>query len=111
MDKAYAPGDGVVTGFGKINGRGAFAYAHDFTVFGGAAGEIQNTKIKRVTDLAYENRMPVIALYDSGGGRIQEGGDDASVIFSLTMCVIQGLFRNYRLSWDRALVPVYMLPC
>lgn len=78
MDKIEAPGDGVVTGFGTINGRGAYVYAHDFTVLGGAAGEMQNTKIKKITDLAYENRMPVISLTDSTGGRIQEGGDDAS---------------------------------
>jgi acetyl-CoA carboxylase carboxyltransferase component len=74
----YAPGDGVVTGYGKIDGRGVYAYAHDFTVLGGAAGEVQNTKIKRITDLAYENKKPVFALFDSAGGRIQEGGDDAS---------------------------------
>ncbi len=67
------PGDGVVTGFGQINGRAVFVYAQDFTVQGGSLGERQSAKICRVMDLAYENGAPIIGLIDSGGARIQEG--------------------------------------
>ena len=66
-------GDGVVTGYGQINGRTVFVYAQDFTVKGGALGEMQSTKICRIMDLAYENGAPIIGLIDSGGARIQEG--------------------------------------
>ncbi len=66
-------GDGVVTGFGQINGRTVFVYAQDFTVQGGSLGEKQSAKICRVMDLAYENGAPIIGLIDSGGARIQEG--------------------------------------
>ncbi len=74
-DKAEGPGDGVVTGYGKINGRQVFLYADDFTVFGGSLGEMHAKKICKVLDLAVENGAPVIGLHDSGGGRIQEGVD------------------------------------
>ena len=70
-EKIY--GDGVVTGFGQINGRTVFVYAQDFTVQGGSLGEKQSAKICRVMDLAYENGAPIIGLIDSGGARIQEG--------------------------------------
>lgn len=66
-------GDGVVTGYGQINGRTVYVYAQDFTVKGGALGEMQSVKICRVMDLAYENGAPIIGLIDSGGARIQEG--------------------------------------
>ncbi len=66
-------GDGVVTGFGRISGRMVYVYAQDFTVFGGALGEMQSTKICRVMDLAAQNGAPVVGLIDSGGARIQEG--------------------------------------
>ncbi len=66
-------GDGVVTGYGQINGRTVYVYAQDFTVKGGALGEMQSAKICRVMDLAYENGAPIIGLIDSGGARIQEG--------------------------------------
>ncbi len=67
------PGDGVVTGFGQINGRTVYFYAQDFTVVGGALGEMQSRKICRVMDLAAQNGCPIIGLIDSGGARIQEG--------------------------------------
>ena len=73
MEKVDTPAEGVVTGYGLINGRGAFAYAHDFTVLGGAMGEMQGMKVKRVQELALDAGVPIIALDDSGGGRIQEG--------------------------------------
>jgi len=66
-------GDGVVTGYGQINGRTVFLYAQDFTIMGGSLGEMQSKKICRVMDLAAENGAPVIGLIDSGGARIQEG--------------------------------------
>jgi methylmalonyl-CoA decarboxylase subunit alpha len=66
-------GDGVVTGYGQIDGRNVYLYAQDFTVFGGTLGEMQSRKICRVMDLALRNGVPVIALIDSGGARIQEG--------------------------------------
>ncbi|NTU85639.1 MAG: acyl-CoA carboxylase subunit beta [Chloroflexales bacterium] len=67
------PGDGVVTGFGKINGRRVAAYAQDFTILGGSFSEVQAQKITRLMDLALESGIPIIGLNDSGGARIQEG--------------------------------------
>jgi methylmalonyl-CoA decarboxylase subunit alpha len=67
------PGDGVVTGFGQVEGRTVFVYAQDFTVQGGAVGEMHSRKICRVMDLAVQNGAPIIGLIDSGGARIQEG--------------------------------------
>nr|WP_289036676.1 acyl-CoA carboxylase subunit beta [uncultured Allobacillus sp.] len=68
-----APGEGVVTGFGKINGRPVYLFAQDFTVYGGALGEMHGKKIAAVMDLAAKNGTPFIGLNDSGGARIQEG--------------------------------------
>ena len=67
------PGDGVVTGYGTIDGRTVYVYSQDFTVSGGALGEIQSKKICRAMDLAVKNGSPIIGLIDSGGARIQEG--------------------------------------
>lgn len=75
MDKVTYPGDGVVTGYGTIDGRLTYVYAQDFTVFGGALSEMHARKICRVMDLAMENGAPIIGLNDSGGARIQEGVD------------------------------------
>jgi len=67
------PGDGVVTGFGLIDGRTVFAYAQDATIFGGALGEMHGRKICQIMDRAVEAGAPIIGLIDSGGARIQEG--------------------------------------
>lgn len=67
------PGDGVVTGYGKVNGRPVYLFAQDFTVFGGALGEMHAKKIATVMDLAAKNGAPFIGINDSGGARIQEG--------------------------------------
>ena len=67
------PGDGVVAGFGKINGRRVAAFAQDFTVLGGSFSRVQANKISRIQDLALESGVPLIGLNDSGGARIQEG--------------------------------------
>src|SRR5512139_2960930 len=66
-------GDGVVTGYGQIDGRTVYVYAQDFTVYGGTLSEMQSHKICRVMDLALRNGAPIIGLIDSGGARIQEG--------------------------------------
>ena len=71
-DEKY-PGDGVVTGYGQIEGRTVYVYAQDFTIYGGTLSEMQSHKICRVLDLALRNGVPVIGLIDSGGARIQEG--------------------------------------
>jgi len=71
-DKTFL-GDGVVTGFGTIEGRTVYVYAQDFTVQGGALGEMHSRKICRAMDLAVANGCPIIGLIDSGGARIQEG--------------------------------------
>ncbi|MGK2855963.1 MAG: acyl-CoA carboxylase subunit beta [Thermoanaerobaculia bacterium] len=73
MDKQKIPGDGVITGFGMINGRQVFAFAQDFTVFGGSLSETYAAKICKIMDLAVKNGAPVVGLNDSGGARIQEG--------------------------------------
>ncbi len=73
MEKQKILGDGVVTGYGKINGRTVFVFAQDFTVFGGSLSEMFAKKICKIMDLAMEVGAPVIGLNDSGGARIQEG--------------------------------------
>lgn len=73
LDKEKPPGDGVVTGYGKVNGRPIYLFAQDFTVFGGALGEMHGKKIAKVMDLAASNGAPFVGLNDSGGARIQEG--------------------------------------
>jgi propionyl-CoA carboxylase beta chain len=73
MDKNKIPGDGVVTGFGKIDGRLVYIFAQDFTVFGGTLSRANADKIAKVMDLAMRMGAPVIGLNDSGGARIQEG--------------------------------------
>jgi len=73
MAQKEAPGEGVVTGYGKIEGRLVYIFAQDFTVFGGALGEMHALKIARIMDLAAQNGAPIIGLNDSGGARIQEG--------------------------------------
>ncbi|PCJ93984.1 MAG: methylmalonyl-CoA carboxyltransferase [Hyphomicrobiales bacterium] len=71
-DKQFA-GDGVVTGWGTINGRPVFVFAKDFTVFGGSLSETHARKITKIQDMALKNRTPIIGLFDAGGARIQEG--------------------------------------
>jgi propionyl-CoA carboxylase beta chain len=73
MEKQRIPGDGVVTGYGTVQGRLVYAFAQDFTVFGGSLSETHAAKIVKIMDLAMKNGAPVIGLNDSGGARIQEG--------------------------------------
>jgi propionyl-CoA carboxylase beta chain len=73
LDQEHYPGDGVVSGHGRIDGRLVFVYAQDFTVFGGSLSEAQAEKICKVMDLAMQTGAPIIGLSDSGGARIQEG--------------------------------------
>lgn len=75
LDKKRAPGDGVVTGYGKINGRIVFASSEDFTVMGGSLGEYHSRKIVHMQDMALKMKCPIVTINDSGGARIQEGID------------------------------------
>ena len=104
MDRNIIPGDGVVTGHGTINGRQVFAFAQDFTVYGGSLGEMHGLKICKVLDMALKTGRPVIGLNDSGGARIQEGvaslGSYAEIFF-----------RNVRASGVVPQISVIMGPC
>jgi acetyl-CoA carboxylase carboxyltransferase component len=95
MDSKKFTGDGVVTGFGTINGRKIFIYAEDETVLGGSTGKVHGQKIHYVLRLARENRVPVICLNASAGARIQEGMDN---VYGVT-----GLF--YQNSLNSGIVP------
>lgn len=73
MDKKRLPGDGVVTGFGTINGVSVYVAAEDFTVMGGTYGEYHSRKIVRIMDMAFQSKAPFITINDSGGARMEEG--------------------------------------
>src|SRR5450631_669362 len=73
MEKTKVPGDGVVTGWGTVNGRTVYLFSKDFTVFGGSLSEAHAQKIMKVQDMAMKARAPIIGLFDAGGARIQEG--------------------------------------
>lgn len=89
MEKERYPGDGVVTGYGTVNGRLVYVFSQDFTVFGGSLSETHAEKICKIMDLAIKNGAPVIGLNDSGGARIQEGvvslGGYADIFYRNTM--------------------------
>ena len=89
MEKEKYPGDGVITGYGTINGRLVYVFSQDFTVFGGSLSETHAEKICKIMDLAIKNGAPVVGLNDSGGARIQEGvvslGGYADIFYRNTM--------------------------
>ena len=99
-----APGDGVVTGWGRVNGRLVYAYAQDFTVLGGSLGAVHAEKICRVQETALKNGAPVVGLMDSGGARIQEG-----------VCALAGygkiFYQNTRASGVVPQISAIMGPC
>ena len=78
MEQVEIPADGVVTGFGRVNGRPVFAFAQDFTSRAGSLGEMHSKKICKVMDLALKAGVPFVGFNDSGGARIQEGVDSLS---------------------------------
>ncbi|CAN5909889.1 acyl-CoA carboxylase subunit beta [soil metagenome] len=89
LDQEYYLGDGVVTGYGTVNGRLVYVFSQDFTVFGGSLSETHAEKIVKILDLAMKNGAPVIGLNDSGGARIQEGvnslGGYADIFYKNTL--------------------------
>lgn len=104
MDNKRFPGDGAVTGYGKINGRLAFASSEDFTVVGGTLGEAHARKICAIQDMALSMRAPIVMINDSGGARIEEG-----------VCSLSGysgmFLRNTRASGIIPQIAVMMGPC
>lgn len=104
LDKSHPLTDGVVTGWGKIDGRLVYVYAQDFTIMGGSLGEDHGLKIAKIMDLAYENGAPLIGLNDSGGARIQEG------VNSLAACG-EIFSRNTRASGIIPQITAILGPC
>ncbi len=98
------PGDGVVTGYGKINGKLVFASSEDYTVIGGTLGEAHSAKICKIMDMALDMRAPIITINDSGGARIEEG--------VCSLAGYSGIFlRNTRASGVIPQISVIMGPC
>lgn len=96
------PADGVVTGYGKIDGRTVFVYAQDFTAQGGSLGEMHAAKICKIMDMALEAGCPVVGLCDSGGARIQEAVDALSRAewrFSTATPALPDVSRRSPSSW------------
>ncbi len=104
LKEKQVPGDGVITGFGTIAGRPVCIFAQDFTVLGGSLGLAHAHKICKIMDLAYENRVPVIGLLDSGGARIQEGVDSLDGYAEI-------FWRNVRCSGVIPQISVVLGPC
>jgi acetyl-CoA carboxylase carboxyltransferase component len=104
LDKAHPYTDGVVTGWGKIDGRLVYVYAQDFTVMGGSLGESHGLKIAKLMDMAAQNGAPIIGLNDSGGARIQEG------VNSLAACG-EIFLRNTQVSGIVPQITAILGPC
>lgn len=104
MEKKEAPGEGVVTGYGRVNGRLIYVFAQDFTVIGGSLGEMHAEKICKVLDLAMKMGAPIVGMNDSGGARIQEGVDALSGYGKI-------FYRNSIASGVIPQISVIMGPC
>ncbi len=104
LEDKKVPGDGVVVGYGKVNGRLVFASSEDFTVIGGTLGEYHSLKICRIMDMALETGAPFVSINDSGGARIEEG-----------ICSLSGysgiFYRNTKLSGVVPQISVILGPC
>lgn len=96
--------DGVVTGWGKVDGRTVYVFAQDFTILGGSLGEAHGQKIAKLMDLAYQNGAPLVGLNDSGGARIQEGVDSLAAYGEI-------FYRNTRASGVIPQISVILGPC
>ena len=104
LKEKHIPGDGVITGFGRVGGREVCVFAQDFTVLGGSLGLAHAQKICKIMDLACENRVPVIGLLDSGGARIQEGVDSLDGYAQI-------FYRNVKCSGVIPQISVILGPC
>jgi acetyl-CoA/propionyl-CoA carboxylase carboxyl transferase subunit len=104
MEEKQVLGDGVVTGYGEVNGRTVFVFAHDFTVFGGSLGEVFAEKVTKVMDKAMATGAPVVGLNDSAGARIQEGIDSLAGYAHI-------FHRNQKASGVIPQISVIMGPC
>lgn len=104
LDEKKVPGDSVVVGFGKINGRMVALFSQDFTVMGGSFSEVQGQKVAKIVDLAMDSGVPVIGLMDSVGARIQEG------VFSLA-AYSELFWRNTQASGVIPQISVMLGPC
>lgn len=104
MDKIDAPGEGVVTGYGTVNGRNVCVFAQDFTVIGGSLGEMHAAKICKIMDMAVKLGCPLVGINDSGGARIQEGVDALSGYGEI-------FYRNTLASGVIPQISVIMGPC
>jgi acetyl-CoA carboxylase carboxyltransferase component len=104
MESSHPATDGVVTGWGKIDGRIVYVFAQDFTILGGSLGEAHGEKIARLMDLAYQNGAPIIGLNDSGGARIQEGVASLAAYGSI-------FYRNTRASGVIPQISAILGPC
>jgi len=104
MDEVEAPGEGVVTGYGTVDGRLTYVYAQDFTVIGGSLGEMHAKKICKVMDMAIKMGAPIIGMNDSGGARIQEGINALAGFGDI-------FYRNTKASGVIPQISVIMGPC
>jgi propionyl-CoA carboxylase beta chain len=104
LDKEHYLGDGVVTGYGEVNGRLVYVFSQDFTVFGGSLSETHAEKICKIMDMAMKNGAPVIGLNDSGGARIQEGVNSLGGYADI-------FYRNTRASGVIPQISAIMGPC
>lgn len=104
MAEKCIPGDGVIIGYGKVNGRTVYASSEDFTVMGGTLGEYHSRKICHIMDMALKMKSPYIAIYDSGGARIEEGITSLDGYSSM-------FYRNTRASGVIPQIAVIMGPC
>lgn len=104
MEKMELPAEGVVTGYGTLDGRGVYVYAQDFTVQGGTLGEMHGKKIVKVMDMAMKAGVPIIGINDSGGARIQEGIDALSGFGEI-------FYRNTKFSGVIPQISIIAGPC
>ena len=104
MEEKVVPGDGVVTGYGMIDGRRVYVFSQDFTVWGGSLGEVHAEKICKIMDQALKTGCPIIGLNDSGGARIQEGVESLAGYAEI-------FYRNVQASGVVPQISLVMGPC
>ena len=114
MDKKKLPGDGVVIGFGTINGQLVYVASEDFTVIGGTLGEQHSKKIVRILDMAMKSNAPFITINDSGGARIEEGIAGLQFIcfyYTYMACYRQTAIDTFYIRYSQNQIPIGQIYC